>query len=657
MTAAKVLPFDQDAGDVQDIERDRIVLDMALRLVRAGYVLTPVTLTRGSDGRKRARFHRSRWQRGEEENASSDPERVRDWWVTYPGTSFAIVCGRSGVEAVDLDVKPADGVDGVRWWSERSLPLAGMVVETVNGGMHLITRRRSDRQLPTAADTIARGIDTRSVGGCLFAPGSYVRGEEGGYAIQGELVPVDQLAYTPDEVLDLVPADVPKVDRPRNGEETQHHREWIVRQVDDQVSRVARHDPRAGGFRHLLLGAALVVGRAVDAGVIEHDDAVTRLKDAASAVWGEADADDARWIADGMTDGPTLERWHARRGPRLIQPPLLASVPTGPEAGEDALDGGGLNLPASFWQERESLRHVEQAARARWASPDAVLGVALARLSSYLHPADTVDLGIGCGPLSVFTIVYGPSSAGKGTAARTGAELLAPPESVALGTFRERPLGSGEGLTESYFGMVTMADAAGKSVKVHKQVRSNVLFTADEGEAVLKTAGRKGSTVATTIRRAWSGEILGEANATAERNRQLERGSYGIGMILAFQPATIGALFDENEVGGGTPQRLLFFAADDDSLPEAPPDELPRWPGVLTVPTVRQAPGEACRFVLTDEDARQEVRMTRWRGLRRQHEPGKLDGHETTATGPGRGAAGPAGGPPGGRRRRLASGG
>ena len=352
------------------------------------------------------------------------------------------------------------------------------------------------------------------------------------------------------------------------------------------------------------------------------------MREAASAVWGVADADDARWITDGMTDGPTLERWHVRRGPRLIQPPLLASVPTGPEGSEEAPDGAGLNLPASFWQERESLRHIEQAARARWASPDAVLGVAFARLSSYLHPADTVDLGIGCGPLSVFTIVYGPSSAGKGTAARTGAELLVPPESVALGTFRERPLGSGEGITESYFAMVTESGATGKSVKVHKQVRSNVLFTADEGEAVLKTAGRKGTTIATTIRRAWSGEILGEANATAERDRQLERGAYAIGMILAFQPATIASLFDENEVGGGTPQRFLFFAADDDSLPEAPPEDLPEWPGVLTVPTVRLAPGEPCRFALNDEDARQEVRMTRWRGLRRQHEPGQLDGHE-----------------------------
>jgi hypothetical protein len=371
VTAADVFDtFEQDEDTLA--AQDAIVLDLALQLGGAGHLLTPVTLTRGRDGGKEARFHRSKWQTGKEPDASADPQVIRDWWVAYPGTSFAIVCGEvSGIEGTDLDVKPAEGVNGLEWWSKQSLPLAGMVVETLSGGLHCITRRRPDRPLPTGAGVIASGVDTRSAGGCLFAPGAYVHGEPGHYQIQGDLVPVADLPYTPTEVLDLVPARAAKAERLSNGEETEHEREWIEAKCTEQMTRVVTHDRHAGGFRHLLLGAAMVVGRATAAGVVEHEDAVRRLRGAVSAVWGEPDAEDEEWIETGMEDGPALERWRVRKGPTIVRLPLMASLPTGesgqPDIASDTAGDGGQaeQIDARELEVRQELRRLEVREEAR----------------------------------------------------------------------------------------------------------------------------------------------------------------------------------------------------------------------------------------------------------------------------------------------------
>lgn len=317
--------------------------------------------------------------------------------------------------------------------------------------------------------------------------------------------------------------------------------------------------------------------------------------------------------------------------------------PSGPVPSEPAragnagepLTAGRLNLPGEFWDARPSLKHIRDAALSRWACPDAVLGCVLARAGAFAHPGDTVDLGIGRSPLSVFVVPYGPPSAGKGLAVQVARDLLPTPGYLHEG-FRERPLGTGEGLTESYLGMVPTTDpVTGKVAKVRGQVRENVLFVMDEGESLVRLAARNGSTIATTIRRAWSGELLGEANASAERDRQVERGAYSMGLIVSFQPATIAPLFDPAEVGGGTPHRFLYFAADDDTLPEEPPEDLPGWPGALEA-AYRPDPDLAKQwiggppaqtFALTDADALREIRAVRWAGLRRAAVVDELDGH------------------------------
>jgi hypothetical protein len=332
--------------------------------------------------------------------------------------------------------------------------------------------------------------------------------------------------------------------------------------------------------------------------------------------WGIGQA-----IGESDDDRATRQEFAAAR---RLEPTRLTPV---------EVRSGHLNLPADFWNARPSLKHIRDAALSRWACPDAVLGAVLARLSAYASPDDHVDLGIGQSPLTVFSVLYGSPSAGKGVAMRTAAELLPVPAHLGMDAFRERPIGSGEGITESFYGIVSDTDASGKAIKVRKQVRHNALFVMDEGETLIRLMTRQGSTLATTIRRAWSGEVLGEANASADRDRQVDRKAYSIGLTVAFQPAAIAPLFDDQEVGGGTPHRFIYLAADDDTLPEDPPEEPLAWPGELHLATFHdpalakqweKPPGRTHELV--DSEVRRQVRMTRWRGLRRDS-IGELDGH------------------------------
>jgi energy-coupling factor transporter ATP-binding protein EcfA2 len=280
----------------------------------------------------------------------------------------------------------------------------------------------------------------------------------------------------------------------------------------------------------------------------------------------------------------------------------------------------GLNLPATFWESRPSLRHIRDAAWSGWACPDAVLGNLLARAGAYANPKDGVDLtGGDAASLSTFVIAYGPPGAGKTTAAKVAARLLPPSADLVAAGYREKPLGTGEGMITAFMAMRPDADDPDGKAKTLQQIRSNVLFTMDEGEALFRANSRTGTTVMQTLRSMWSGAIVGQANASVERDRQLDPGKYSTGMVLNFQPDTIGPLFDAQEVGGGTPHRFVFVSVTDPSAP----DELPEWPGELRV-TRPSTPGmvkdwgtpEPVTLTLDDAAVRREIQGRRREVLR-----------------------------------------
>lgn len=292
-------------------------LSIALQLVERGYFLVPVTIrrVRKADGRlvKAPEFHRG-WKFG----GSRDPLLVKDWFVQWD-CSFAIHHESSGTEAGDLD--PKDG--GPETWAALGLPGSADQVFTPSGGVHLYWRRVGPG-IGTNAGKLGPGVDARSVGGVTFAPGSVVIGLDGepeSTEYVGTLPPVEDLAPTPDAVV-VAFADHARAQRPADGETSVHDYGWVTEQFREQLARVADFDPKSqSGFREVLMGAAMMLGRGV--AVWPAEAIAARLEQAAAGVWGNADDDDREWIRRGMVDGLARERWEITDVPDIhpAEPP------------------------------------------------------------------------------------------------------------------------------------------------------------------------------------------------------------------------------------------------------------------------------------------------------------------------------------------------
>jgi len=246
-------------------------------------------------------------------------------------------------------------------------------------------------------------------------------------------------------------------------------------------------------------------------------------------------------------------------------------------------------LPPEFWTATLRLAHIRQAAHCWARSADIALHGVLARLAATRSHLITLDTGIGpSASLNYFAALIGPSGAGKTSGAAVSRELL---ETYSLLDLADSlPLGSGEGIPESYMGEIPQdrTDAKGKNrvVMVRGQVRNNALFHCDEGQ-VFKAldSGRQGSTLGPTLRSAWSGADIGQANASADRRRVVRHGTYAMGFTIGFQPATIGHLLAD--AAGGTPQRFTYVSAIDPTIPDDPPP----WPGLLPLDSAWLAHG------------------------------------------------------------------
>jgi hypothetical protein len=268
-----------------------------------------------------------------------------------------------------------------------------------------------------------------------------------------------------------------------------------------------------------------------------------------------------------------------------------------------------IRLPDEFWQARPFLEHVRAAARARRAHPDAVLGAALARISAMIPHAlkfDSLDDGSEPdGSMNLFCCLLAPSGVGKSRAAATAEKLIVVPAFIADGAGRpdwERfrcgvGIGSGEGLIEAYMGTAER-DLPGFHEKgpnkgqplterFRTQVRHHAFVYVDEGETLNRLLNeRRGSTLGGTIRSAWGGGTLGQANAAAETTRHLDAGGYALGILVGYQVSTAAAML--KDAGPGTPQRFLWFGAQDTQMtnrrfPWPGPLKLPEWVSRATV--------------------------------------------------------------------------
>lgn len=251
--------------------------------------------------------------------------------------------------------------------------------------------------------------------------------------------------------------------------------------------------------------------------------------------------------------------------------PVLRSVDVEPP---DEATPGALNLPADFYEARPALAQIRQAAHARLVPADAVFGVVLSRVAALTAPQIVLPPTVASqASLNLFVSLVGPPNVGKSGSKRVGCELTPCDDPTFVD---DVPLGSGEGLVDVYFDLVEEGD--GKAArKIKRQTRTAAWFYVDEGQALAEMAGRKGSTLMPTLRSAWTGDTLGQANASMETRRRLAAHSYRLALVTGFQPHTAAELLSGPEIAAGSPQRFLWFWTSDATIPA----DAPSWPGPL----------------------------------------------------------------------------
>lgn len=275
------------------------------------------------------------------------------------------------------------------------------------------------------------------------------------------------------------------------------------------------------------------------------------------------------------------------------------------------------NLPGEFWTARPTLEHIRQAAHSRARSADAVLLCTLARIAALTPPTVTLPAIVGGkASLNFLGAIVASSGAGKSSANAVARELV-PIERKDV--IADIPLGSGEGMTERFFDLVEETDENGKKRKVKSQVRTGALFYLDEGQALSEMGNRQGATLLPTLRAAWSGETIGQSNASIETHRVLRDHKYRMAIVVGFQVNYAAELLADTE--GGTPQRFVYASAIDPTVPY----EAPVWPGALHyVPPPVILAGTP---IVVDDDIQDRLRRRQVMMQRGEFTPDPLDSH------------------------------
>lgn len=293
------------------------------------------------------------------------------------------------------------------------------------------------------------------------------------------------------------------------------------------------------------------------------------------------------------------------------------------EEQQAALRRPGL-LPEEFWNARPVFTQIRQAAHSRVCSGDVLFWACMARTSGMLSHRIRAETGVGNrASLNIFAAPVGPPGAGKSSSAGLARKLMpAPDDNFPDGM----PLGTGEGIAEAFMGEVEedtgVLSKKGELVmaKVRKQVRNNIYFYVDEGSVLSKLGERSASTLYETLRSAAFGEGIGQTNATADRIRRVQEETYSMGLLIGYQPATVGHLMAD--AGAGTPQRFFWCWATDPSIPDEPPP----WPGqILDHPGMLRPLAE--KNVEFPDDIKKQLRAEKLARGRGEIEASLHDGH------------------------------
>ncbi|MGH3499875.1 MAG: hypothetical protein ACRDQA_03060, partial [Nocardioidaceae bacterium] len=303
-----------------------------------------------------------------------------------------------------------------------------------------------------------------------------------------------------------------------------------------------------GGRNARLNIAALKLSELVAGGHLDKTDVHDRLR-AASLAAGLTSSETEATIRSGFAKGMTQPRDIPEADFAETQVTVVASLS---QAETD-----------TFWGAHPLLDHLHMFARARRVSPWAVLGVTLTRVATAVPPSVVLPPIVGSSAsLNLYLALVGRSGAGKGAAEGVATEALTIP---GVDTFTP---GSGEGIAHVFW----------KRTKDGLEpLRQAALFTLPEIDSLGGLGARRGATLLPELRKAWSGERLGFAYATPEKNIPMPAHSYRLSLVAGVQPGRGHVLLDDE--AAGTPQRFFWLPATDPDAPDNAPDcpEPARW--------------------------------------------------------------------------------
>jgi len=141
-------------------------LQHALALARRGFKVFPIKANAKTPPLVQA------WPK----RATSDARAVRAFWAATPDANIAIHC--EGLLVVDIDTKKGGDVS-LEALIDLGLDVNTLTTLTPSGGRHLFYRLPDGHPgVPNSVSTIDAGLDVRSTGGYVLAPGSSIDGAE-----------------------------------------------------------------------------------------------------------------------------------------------------------------------------------------------------------------------------------------------------------------------------------------------------------------------------------------------------------------------------------------------------------------------------------------------------------------------------------------------
>lgn len=105
------------------------------------------------------------------DNATTDPDTIRQWWAKHPGANIGLACGPSNLVVIDVDAKSGGLENWESFKRQHGLNYKTLTCWTGGGGCHLYFIA-PNITIKNSASKLAPGVDVRGARGYVIVPPS-----------------------------------------------------------------------------------------------------------------------------------------------------------------------------------------------------------------------------------------------------------------------------------------------------------------------------------------------------------------------------------------------------------------------------------------------------------------------------------------------------